>query len=192
MVAGGRGGRGARPPEYGTTVGCTPAGVPEPLSPCRVTSASGTPPGCSPITRRLPGGRYPFAPERPPATICQPFGLKHRGACFRGDSKVDAHALKRGVNESDITSYLGRQAGKKGKPRQNLRTEEFCLAPNIGGCSSTLPPSRRADIPVRSNARCTPRLGDGLKRAVWRNLLRTGKFARRTQSREPSLNQLAN
>jgi hypothetical protein len=45
---------------------------------CQVTSVSGTPPGCSP-TRRVPGGRYPFAPERPPATLFQPFGLSHRG-----------------------------------------------------------------------------------------------------------------
>jgi len=127
MVAGGRGGRGARPPEYGTPVGCTPAGVPEPLSPCRVTSASGTPPGCSPTTRRLPGGRYPFAPERPPATICQPFGLKHRGACFRGDSKVDAHTLlKRGVNERPAALYL----------RSDIRKARICGAksPRVQDC----------------------------------------------------------
>ena len=99
MVASGRGGRGTRPPEYGTPVGCTPTGVLEPLSPCRVTSVSGTPPGCSLTTRRFPGGRCPFAPERPPAIICQPFGLGHSGACFRGDSKVDADALRRGINE---------------------------------------------------------------------------------------------
>src|ERR1051325_3530399 len=43
------------------------------------------------------GGRSPFAPERPPATICQPFGLEQRGACFRAGSKVDADALKQGV-----------------------------------------------------------------------------------------------
>ena len=95
MVAGGRGGTGARPPEYGTRVGCTPAGVPEPFSPCRVRLVSGTPPGCCPNTRRFPGGRFPFAPERPPATLCQPFGLGHRGAISARDPKVDAEARLR-------------------------------------------------------------------------------------------------
>src|ERR1051325_9042757 len=148
-VAGGRGGRGARPPGYGTQVVCTPAGVPEPLSPGWVRCVSGPPPGCipqsdsfrwafggkggtttgkccfallhpggvpetnlvrpghngsgtpagvQPICAPYPGGRAPF-PPRPPATLCQPFGLETVEAPFRRFPNVDADELKQGVNE---------------------------------------------------------------------------------------------
>jgi hypothetical protein len=94
-VAGGRGGKGARPPGLGAQVRCTPAGVPEPLSPHRTDIFLAPLRGAE---RQIDGFRWscPFAPERPPATFCQPFGLQQRGACSRAGSKVDAHALKHG------------------------------------------------------------------------------------------------
>src|SRR5205085_11329325 len=63
MVAGGRGGNGARPPGYGAHVGCTPAGVPEPLFPCWATPVSGTPPGCSRANGQFPVVVPPLPPN---------------------------------------------------------------------------------------------------------------------------------
>src|ERR1051325_8684375 len=55
------------------------------------------------------GGRFPFAPERPPATICQPFGLAQRGVYFRSGSKLAANGLKRGVSESVFENCRSRR-----------------------------------------------------------------------------------
>src|ERR1051325_7867655 len=63
MVAGGREGKGARPPGYGAQVGCTPAGVPEPLSPHCARSVSGTPPGCSRAKLQFPAVVPPLPPN---------------------------------------------------------------------------------------------------------------------------------
>jgi hypothetical protein len=76
-----------------------PGGVPETSATRQRRNGSGTPAGVQPTSVSLPGGRAPF-PPRPPATICQPFGLDEVAAhpcCY---PKVDAHALKRGVNEN--------------------------------------------------------------------------------------------
>jgi hypothetical protein len=58
------------------------------------------PSGVHPGNATVSGGRSPLSLERPPATVCQPFGLETRGVCFlrfRAGSKVNAHALQRGV-----------------------------------------------------------------------------------------------
>ena len=76
-----------------------PGGVPETNLIQPGDNGSGTPAGVQPIYAPCPGGRAPF-PPRPPATICQPFGLETVEARFRRFPKVDADALKQGVNES--------------------------------------------------------------------------------------------
>src|SRR5437016_4502991 len=74
-------------------------GIPGPLLPGRgvrtVVSVLGYvcfwhPSGVQQGKWTVSGGRSPFAPERPPATICQPFGLEQWGSRFRAGSKVDA------------------------------------------------------------------------------------------------------
>src|ERR1051325_1216301 len=85
----------------GTTAGnCSfarlhPGGVPETDLAQRGDNGSGTPAGVQPTCAPYPGGRAPF-PSRPPATICQPFGLEKVEASFPRFPKVDANALQRG------------------------------------------------------------------------------------------------
>ena len=73
----------------GTTTGKGPFAVLHPggapgtdLAQCE-GNRSGTPAGVRRTCAPYPGGRAPF-PPRPPATICQPFGLEKAEACFAG------------------------------------------------------------------------------------------------------------
>ena len=80
--------------------GLHPGGVPETEVIQQGDNGSGTPAGVQPTRAPYPGGRAPL-PPRPPATIFQPIGLEKVEAHFPQYPKVDADALKRGVNERD-------------------------------------------------------------------------------------------
>jgi hypothetical protein len=75
-------GKGARPPGRETEVGCTPAGVPEPLRRCRVALVSGTPPGCSLATRQFPVVVPPFPSNDHRLPSANPSGWRQGESVF--------------------------------------------------------------------------------------------------------------
>ena len=99
-VAGGRSGQGGndhRKTCFGTA---HPGGVPDVASirttPARMTGLSEISlvpqPGCRPTPAPLSGGRRPQDPRRPPATLCQPFGLT-RPECPNPSGPVESAIL---------------------------------------------------------------------------------------------------
>src|ERR1051325_4154546 len=95
----------------GTTTGNCPSallhpgGVPETARAHHRDKGSGTPAGVQPARPPYPRGRAPF-PPRPPATICQPFGLQKVEARFRTYPilRFDDNAQSR---DCESASYAG-------------------------------------------------------------------------------------
>src|ERR1051325_4123173 len=67
----------------------------------------------------------PLCPERPPATICQPFGLEQKRGCFRAGSKVDTHAHRQGwaiLGGPEGTTCRGDQQNASSRGREWSRS----------------------------------------------------------------------
>ena len=72
------------------------------------------PSGVQPDNAKVPGGRSPLCPERPPATFYQPFGLEGSGTCLGAGAKVDAHAPATSASQRKTRARYATTTGRGG------------------------------------------------------------------------------
>jgi len=78
------------------------------------TRHAGTPLGCIPLEPPLPGGRPP-SPPRPPAIVCQPFGLNSHIIPLKGLLRVEGMSLPAPLDTHPVP---WRPLGAQERPRK--------------------------------------------------------------------------